>query len=61
MDDVKQACDLAYQLAAQPKQLRWYEIEHNFANAEASLDRLVWLAERLRLKGFGQMLGRTAR
>jgi dienelactone hydrolase len=61
MDDVKQACELAYQAAAQPKQLRWYEIEHNFANVEASLDRLVWLRERLRLRGLAQTLGRMAR
>jgi len=61
MDDVKQACELAYRAAAEPKQLRWYEVEHNFENAEASVDRLAWLAERLRLKGFGQTLGRTTR
>src|SRR5207249_8716552 len=40
-DDVKRACELAYQVAAEPKQFRWYEIEHDFANVEASLDRLV--------------------
>jgi len=51
----------SYRAAAEPKQLRWYEIEHDFANAEASFDRLVWLAERLRLKGFAQMLARPAR
>src|SRR5216117_1467026 len=44
-----------------PTQLLWYEVEHNFENAEASVDRLAWLAERLRLKGFGQTLGRTTR
>lgn len=49
MDDVKRGCETAYELAGQPKKLIWYDVDHGFANVEASLDRLSWLGDRLNL------------
>lgn len=49
MDDVKKDCELAYGAAAEPKTLRWYDVDHAFADAEASLDRLRWLSQKLKL------------
>ena len=49
MDDVKRDCEVAYSIAASPKTLQWYDVDHSFANIEASLDRLVWLGDRLAL------------
>ena len=50
IDDVKADCKRAHQVASGPKTLRWYEVEHNVADTEASVDRLSWLAEKLRLR-----------
>lgn len=56
MDDVKRPCELAHDIAAEPKLLRWYETEHEFADMEASIDRLHWLGEKLPLPGLSAVL-----
>jgi hypothetical protein len=44
--DAKRGCEEAYKVTPGPKVLRWYDGEHGFTDVEASLDRLIWIAER---------------
>src|SRR5262249_31392217 len=34
-----------------PKEVRWYDTDHDFADVEATVDRARWLGEALGLKG----------
>ena len=56
MEDVKQECGRAYEAAGAPKQLRWYDVEHLFADLEASLDRMLWIGETLPVPGLVAVL-----
>lgn len=58
MEDVKRDCEVAYGAAGQPKRLRWYDVDHEFVNAEAMLDRMRWMGERLRVTEIGEVLRR---
>jgi hypothetical protein len=56
MDDVRRDCEAAYEAAAEPKTLRWYDVEHQFFDIEASFDRLRWLSDKLRIPAIRQVL-----
>jgi hypothetical protein len=58
MDDVRRDCEAAWKLAGEPKTLRWYDVDHSFANTEASLDRLIWLGDRLAIEEVREVLRR---
>ena len=60
MDDVKVDCENAFNAAAKPKTLRWYDVEHHFANLEASLDRLQWLSSTLDVPAIRAVLKRES-
>jgi pimeloyl-ACP methyl ester carboxylesterase len=44
--------------ASAPKELRWYDTDHPFADLEATLDRLRWLETQLHLKPVRSLLDR---
>jgi hypothetical protein len=52
-DDNVRACPTVYQIAGGPKQLIWYDDDHNFTSLEALRDRLAWLEKYLRLDSLG--------
>lgn len=52
------ACPDLYNAASPPKQLRWYDTDHSFADLEATLDRMQWLQKELRLKPVRPLIGR---
>jgi hypothetical protein len=60
MDDVKADCEVAFIKAAGPRALRWYDVEHPFADVEATLDRLRWLAVRLNVPAIHKVLAAEA-
>jgi hypothetical protein len=49
-DDNVRACPEVHRLAGGPKQLSWYDDDHNFTSLEALRDRLAWLEKYLKLK-----------
>jgi len=44
--------------ASAPKELRWYDTDHPFADFEATFDRMRWLEKELRLKPVKPLLDR---
>jgi hypothetical protein len=46
-----EACVDLERAASAPKQVRWYDTDHDFADVEATVDRARWLGEALGLKG----------
>jgi len=49
-DDNVRACPEVHRLVGGPKQLSWYDDDHNFTSLEAMRDRLAWLEKYLKLK-----------
>ncbi len=49
-------CRNLYQIANEPKQIKFYASRHDFQDFSAALDRLKWLQERLRLKPLGPIM-----
>jgi pimeloyl-ACP methyl ester carboxylesterase len=49
-DDNVRGCPEVHRLAGGPKQLAWYDDDHNFTSLEAMRDRLAWLQKYLRLR-----------
>jgi dienelactone hydrolase len=39
-----------YQAASEPKEIKWYDDNHQIVNKSASQDRMAWLTEKLNLK-----------
>jgi len=39
-----------FRTASAPKELRWYDTDHSFADIEATFDRMQWLEKELKLK-----------
>ena len=60
MDDVKADCEVAFNKAAGPKTLRWYDVEHPFADLDATLDRLRWIAAKLNVPAVHKVLAAEA-
>jgi pimeloyl-ACP methyl ester carboxylesterase len=44
------ACRDLYGAMSSPKEVRWYDTDHSFADVEATFDRMQWLQKELRLK-----------
>jgi dienelactone hydrolase len=55
--DVQPCVDLNAAASA-PKEVRWYDTDHSFADIEATVDRMQWLEKQLRLKPVKPLLGR---
>jgi dipeptidyl aminopeptidase/acylaminoacyl peptidase len=53
-----EGCGALYQAASNPKELRWYDTDHSFADIEATFDRLQWLERELHLKPVRPLLER---
>jgi pimeloyl-ACP methyl ester carboxylesterase len=49
-DDNVRGCPEVDRLAGGPRQLAWYDDDHNFTSLEAMRDRLAWLQKYLRLR-----------
>jgi pimeloyl-ACP methyl ester carboxylesterase len=49
-DDNVRGCPEVHRLAGGPKQITWYDDDHNFTSLEALRDRLDWLQTNLKLK-----------
>ena len=49
-DDNVRGCPEVHKLAGGPKQITWYDDDHNFTSLEALRDRLAWLEKNLKLK-----------
>jgi len=49
-NDNVRGCPEVHRLAGGPKQLSWYDDDHNFTSLEAMRDRLAWLEKYLKLK-----------
>ena len=54
--NVEPCADLG-RAASAPKEVRWYDTDHAFADIEATLDRMHWLERELRLKPVGPLIG----
>jgi dienelactone hydrolase len=48
--DNKAGCVELSDAVSAPKDVRWYDTDHGFADLEATLDRVRWLEEKLKLK-----------
>ena len=46
----RDGCLALLRAASTPKEVRWYDTDHSFADLEATLDRVRWLEQQLRLK-----------
>lgn len=57
-DDNRNPCVELVRGASLPKEVRWYDTDHSFADIEAALDRLQWLGQQLRLKRIGPEIQR---
>ena len=53
-----QACPDYCAAASAPKELRWYDTDHSFADLEAAFDRMQWLERNLHLKPVRPLLDR---
>jgi pimeloyl-ACP methyl ester carboxylesterase len=53
-----EACVDLEKAVSAPKQTRWYDTDHDFADIEATVDRVRWLGETLGLKGLKAELDR---
>jgi hypothetical protein len=53
-----QACVDLFAAASIPKEVRWYDTGHGFADVEATFDRMQWLERELRLKPVRPLLVR---
>jgi len=51
-----EACPALYSAASNPKELRWYDTDHGFADLEATFDRMQWLQRELRLNAVEALL-----
>ena len=49
-----QGCPEVHAIAGGPKQLIWYDDDHNFTSLEALRDRLAWLEKHLKLPPLGK-------
>ena len=47
-----------FRAASAPKELRWYDTDHSFADIEATFDRMQWLEKELKLKPVRPLLDR---
>lgn len=54
-DNVK-GCPEVHRLAGGPKQIKWYDDDHNFTSLEALRDRLQWLEKNLKLAPMGPLI-----
>jgi hypothetical protein len=52
------ACGDLYKATSSPKELRWYDTDHSFADLEATFDRMQWLQNELRLGPVRPLLDR---
>ncbi len=61
-EDLIRECGIAHKLAgSSTKPLRWYDVDHNFVDLEATRDRLYWLEKQLRLAPVRPVLERLLR
>jgi len=51
-------CGALASAASAPKELRWYDTDHGFADLEATFDRMQWLERELRLQPVHPLLDR---
>jgi dienelactone hydrolase len=56
--DNRSQCEELLRAASAPKEVRWYDTDHSFADLEATLDRVRWLQEQLRVKPVGREIER---
>jgi len=54
----REPCTALFAAASSPKEVRWYDTDHEFANLEATIDRIKFLEEQLRLKPIRKELDR---
>ena len=54
----KEGCGGLYRAASSPKEIRWYNTDHSFADIEAAFDRMEWLQRELSLKPVLPLLDR---
>jgi len=52
------ACGDLHSAASAPKEVRWYDTDHAFADVEATFDRMQWLERDLHLKPVRPLLDR---
>jgi len=55
---VREPCAALAKAASTPKEARWYDTDHSFADIEAEFDRMQWLERELRLKPVRPLLDR---